>query len=187
MQRRRTLAIGLTAALLVGRSVSPGLAQDPEDLAELEAEQTASHVLTGTITFIPDGLDPGEYGEYYLELDDGSTVELDAGPPWYWGESHPLSDLVGMSVEVSGHLEAARPVAAEPPDDSAPTRQELEVLAIDGTVIREVGPPPWAGAPSWAGAPWAAGPEHPGYQGWSRGQAMDAMTERTEQPTDQPG
>ena len=76
----------------------------------------------------------------------GTTWELSAGPPWYWGDKNPLAAYVGKSVKIAGsHHEG---------------ETELDVATVDGTAIRAAGKPPWAGGP------WVVGPAHPGWKDW---------------------
>jgi hypothetical protein len=73
----------------------------------------------------------------------GKTYTLDAGPPWYYGDNHPLKPFVGESVTVSG--------------EAAAGSTDVDVLAVNGTAIREAGKPPWAGG--WK----RVGERHPGW------------------------
>ena len=76
----------------------------------------------------------------------GTTWELSAGPPWYWGDNNPLKAYVGKSVKIAGsHREG---------------ETELDVATVNGTAIRAAGKPPWAGGP------WVVGPAHPGWKDW---------------------
>ena len=109
----------------------------------------------------------------------GTTWELSAGPPWYWGDKNPLAAFVGKSVKVAGsHHEG---------------ETELDVATVDGTAIRAAGKPPWAGGP------WVVGPTHPGWKDWmadgkpgkglgregAPGQNKDKTSDATE--SEQPG
>ena len=77
---------------------------------------------------------------------DGKTVRLDAGPPWFWGDHHPLAAFVGKTASITG----------------SQSGDEVEVATVDGAAIREPGRPPWAGG--WK----AVGSAHPG---WSQDKA----------------
>jgi hypothetical protein len=94
-------------------------ADEPEVVTELSGTVTAQTAADGTTT-------------YLLETPTGS-LELDAGPPKYWGQAHPLTPYVGSTVTVTGVVDEA--------DD------ELSVYTVDGQVIRAPGRPPWAGGP----------------------------------------
>jgi hypothetical protein len=94
--------------------------------------------VTGTVGTRTDTKGRTEY-----TLTTGSTVRvLGAGPPWFWGDDHPLQAYVGKQVTVSGTQRAGD--------------AEVSVVSVNGTVIREPGRPPWAGG--WK----AVGEAHPG-------------------------
>jgi hypothetical protein len=78
----------------------------------------------------------------------GKTYELEAGPPWFWGANNPLAKFVGKTVTVTGETHTGA--------------TDVDVLTVDGTVIRAPGKPPWAGG--WK----ANGEKHPG---WSQEKA----------------
>ena len=78
----------------------------------------------------------------------GKTYELEAGPPWFWGANNPLAKFAGKTVTVTGEMHAGA--------------TDVDVLTVDGTVIRAPGKPPWAGG--WK----ANGEKHPG---WSQEKA----------------
>jgi hypothetical protein len=100
--------------------------------------------LRGTVTAGTDGK-----GRPAFSLSSGGTTyELEAGPPWFWGANNPLATFAGKTVTITGE-----------------TRQgstEVDVLTVNGTAIREPGRPPWAGG--WK----AVGEKHPG---WSQEKA----------------
>jgi hypothetical protein len=66
---------------------------------------------------------------------DGTVLKLEAGPPWFWGEKHPLQAVVGKTVTITGERSG----------------DEVDVATIDGTAIRQPGRPPWAGGPKGQG------------------------------------
>ena len=78
----------------------------------------------------------------------GTTYELSAGPPWFWGANNPLAAFVGKTVTITGETHTGT--------------LEVDVLAVDGTAIRAPGKPPWAGG--WK----VVGERHPG---WSQAKA----------------
>lgn len=86
--------------------------------------------------------------------DGGTTYTLDAGPPWFFGDDHPLQPFVGESVTVDGEV--------------AEGSTDVDVTSVNGTALREAGKPPWAGG--WK----AVGEAHPG---WSQDKA-DRFQER---------
>jgi hypothetical protein len=75
------------------------------------------------------------------------------GPPWWWGDDHPLKGLVGKTVTVAG----------ERADGAA----DVDVFIVDGKTLREAGRPPWAGG--WK----AVGERHPGWAQWKADKAAE--------------
>ncbi len=171
---RRTRLIALAAGLIAvaaiavpvfGGAASPVPAADPIAAAESEkpgngppaekpgkgpkAEKVASApvTLTGLV-----GSRTDADGRTVYTLTVGSTVyDLHAGPPWWWGDSHPLAAYVGDTVTVTG----------EKPENA----NEVDVLTVDGKTIREPGKPPWAGG--WK----VVGEKHPGWSQWKADKA----------------
>jgi hypothetical protein len=127
-------------------SAAPNRAAEPEqgkpDKGPKEKEDKTPEVpitLQGTITTGTD-----EDGDPTYELSSGGkTYQLDAGPPWFYGDNHPLKPFVGQSVTVTG--------------EAAEGSTEVDVLKVNDTVIREPGKPPWAGG--WK----RVGERHPGW------------------------
>jgi len=76
----------------------------------------------------------------------GKTLRLSAGPPWFFGTKNPLMPFVGKTVTIVGEQSG----------------DEIDVISVDGTVIRAPGKPPWAGG--WK----QVGKSHPG---WSQAKA----------------
>jgi hypothetical protein len=108
--------------------------------------------LTGTV-----GTKTDADGETEYTLTAGSKVlVLEAGPPWFYGDNHPLKPYVGKKVTITGSQHAGS--------------DEVEVATVDGKVIRAPGKPPWAGG--WK----AVGARHPGWsqEKWDRWQAKSA-------------
>jgi cytoskeletal protein RodZ len=108
--------------------------------------------VTGTVGTTTDGK-----GRTHYTLTTGATVrELSAGPPWFFGDDHPLKPFVGKQVTVVGTQRAG--------DD------EVDVVSVNGTALREPGRPPWAGG--WK----VVGENHPGWsqEKWDRWQAKIA-------------
>ena len=100
-------------------------------------------------------------GDTVYTLTVGGTVyDLDAGPPWYWGDSHPLKGLVGKTVNIEG----------DQPEGST----TIDVRVADGTTIREAGKPAWAGG--WK----VQGEKHPGWSQWKVDKAAARDAARTE-------
>ena len=125
-----------------GNGQGNGNGNKPDKAAKPEKEHAPEHpvTLTGVVKAAS-----GEEGGYTLTV--GSTVyELSAGPKWWWGDANPLAKAVGKTVKIDGEQEEGS--------------TEIDVLAIDGTAIREPGKPPWAGG--WK----VVGPKHPGWAQW---------------------
>jgi hypothetical protein len=78
----------------------------------------------------------------------GTTYELEAGPPWFWGTNNPLAKFAGKTVTITGETHVGA--------------TDVDVLAVDGAAIRAAGKPPWAGG--WK----VVGDKHPG---WSQAKA----------------
>jgi hypothetical protein len=85
-------------------------------------------------------------GTVYTLTVNGTVYELEAGPPWFWGDDHPLKALVGKSVKIEG--------------DQAEGSKSIDVRVADGKSIREPGKPSWAGG--WK----VVGQRHPGWAQW---------------------
>jgi hypothetical protein len=147
MQRRQLLrGLGIVALLALftvpvlaggqGKANAPGQAKDKVAKAPI--------TISGTIEVASDE----DGNDTYTLTDGGTTYTLEAGPPWFFGKNHPLKPYVGQSVTVDGEV--------------AEGGTEVEVLAVDGTAIREPGKPPWAGG--WK----VVGERHPG---WSQEKA----------------
>lgn len=158
----RQILIGATTAALASLALaSVALAQDP---TESEAPEPAPVIETreGTVESTQDADGRAEY-----QLSDGSSViELGVGPPWFYGDNHPLAGLVGQSVTVTGEVDDGTPAAQAGELANADGQPSFDVFTLNGTEIR-----PLEGKPAWAGGPAAVGESHPGYAGWSQGQA----------------
>jgi hypothetical protein len=100
---------------------------DQSNRSEDRQGEKAEVTVTGTV-----GTGTAANGATMYTLDTGTTVlRLNAGPAWFYPDAHPLAPYVGQQVTVVGEQRQG-------------TRQ-VDVLSIDGTVIREPGRPPWAG------------------------------------------
>lgn len=120
-----------------GKSSAPGQNKD-------KPEQHAI-TLSGTIETATDA---GGKKTYTL-TDGGKTYRLDAGPPWFFADgAYPLDKYVGESVTIEGEI--------------ADGSDEVDVISVNGTALRDPGKPPWAGG--WK----AVGERHPG---WSQEKA----------------
>ena len=182
---RRTRLLGLAAGALavaaiavpvLGGAAPPAPASAPITAAESEkpgkgpkAEKPGKGPKADKVPEAPVtrtgrvGTRTDEDGDTVYTLTVGSTVfDLEAGPAWWWGASHPLAAFVGDSVTVEG--------------DQAEGSTSIDVRTVDGTVVREPGRPPWAGG--WK----AVGERHPG---WSQEKA-DRDAEKGDRGTGRP-
>ena len=155
----RTIMIGLATAALGMLAVgSVALAQDPTDEATEPAPVIETR--TGTVTTTTDADGDVEY------LLDG--IELGVGPHWFY-DVHPLDGLDGLEVTVTGEVDDGIPDAQADDRANADGGPSFDAFTVNDTVIRTPGE-----APGWAGGPAVVGESHPGYAGWSRGQAAAA-------------
>jgi len=152
------LAAGSALALVVvavpvlgqggpGRSAAapaPAASEKPKPSKGPKAEKVPETpvTLTGTV-----GTRTDDEGNTVYTLTVGTTVhDLEAGPPWFWGDANPLKPYVGKTVKVEG--------------EQATGSTEIDVKTVDGTAIRGEGKPPWAGG--WK----VVGEKHPGWAQW---------------------
>lgn len=145
---------GIASILVVGAVAG----QDPED----ETEEPTPSVGTreGTVEAVTDADGDVEY-----ELtDESGTIKLSVGPPWFWGDAHPLKGVSG-EVTVTGELDDGTPPTHANARNRGDGEPSFDVFTLNGDEIRASGKPPWAGGPA------VVGESHPGYAGWSKGQA----------------
>ncbi|MEX2184376.1 MAG: hypothetical protein WEC14_07995 [Chloroflexota bacterium] len=143
-------------AVLVGALTLPTLAADPTEKpsppAGVPGQERAKAAkvpkepitLRGAVAVVTDA----DGRTRYTMTVDGKTYDLDAGPPWFHGDAHPLKGSVGKTVTITG--------------ESAAGSTKVDVLTVAGTALREEGRPPWAGG--WM----RVGKAHPG---WSQEKA----------------
>jgi hypothetical protein len=138
--------VGVVAIPALAASPSPGggpsASGKPDKGPKASKEPEVTVTLKGTVAVSKDA--EGE-SSYTLTVD-GKTVKLDAGPPWFFGDKHPLAPFVGKTVTITGEQSG----------------DEVDVQTVDGTALRAPGKPPWAGG--WK----AVGSIHPG---WSQEKA----------------
>ena len=134
--------VGGVAVVLLFLSIAalPALATKPDKTHVAKSSIT----ITGTVEV---AADPDGHDAYSLK-DGGTTYQLEAGPPWFFGDKHPLKPFVGKKVTIVGEF--------------AEGSTEVEVATVDGKALREPGKPPWAGG--WR----VVGSGHPG---WSQEKA----------------
>ena len=135
MRRAVGTAVGVMVILSM-IAVLPALAAKPDKAARGEK---APITISGTVEVATDA----EGRATYSLKDGGTTYTLDAGPPWFFGDKHPLKKFVGQNVTIDGEV--------------AKGSTEVEVLSVNGTALREPGRPPWAGG--WR----VVGSAHPGW------------------------
>jgi hypothetical protein len=131
-------ALGASPAPSGAAAASDHPGKGPKGSKEPEVAVT----LRGTVAKTTDA----EGDTTYTITADGKTLRLEVGPPWFWGDHHPLAAVVGKTVTITG----------------SQSGDEVEVATVDGTTIRGAGRPPWAGG--WK----AVGSAHPG---WSQDKA----------------
>jgi hypothetical protein len=177
MTRRIIGSALLSTALAVSSMAGLAAAQEPVEPADEAAPSTTS----GTIEVVQN--DDGSV-VYSLQTEDGQSFELSFGPSWFWG---PLSALwpeavEGASVEVGGNLRDGLPSedASDVALEQAAKDPVLKVNTLNGAK-RAQGKPPWAGGPK------VQGPAHPGYAGWSQGQANRAAGAEKAAKPEKPG
>ena len=153
MTRRHLAAATLVAALAL--SGLPGLAgaQDAEPADEAASDKTVSGELS-----VVDGL-------WYVTPDGGEPIALRFGPSWF-NDLYALFGLsAGEDVTIGGNVRGG-----EPNENAADAAKDpvVRILTVDDQK-RTKGKPPWAGGPK------ELGDAHPGFEGWSKGQAKKAQ------------
>lgn len=141
------------AASSADPSAKPEKSRPPKPPKPARADKAPEQAVTlrgvvGTRTAADGDLDV----EYTLTAD-GKVLTLDAGPAWFFKDKHPLAPFVDETVTIAG--------------EQRPGSTEVDVLSVDGTVLREPGKLPWAGG--WK----RVGKDHPGWtqEKWDRWQA----------------
>jgi len=138
--------------------VAPQKVTASPEAAETPDVEPAPVTLKGVLTA---GTDADGDKAYFI-----GTTRLGVGPPWFWGDKNPLSPYVGKTVTLTGHMDEGKPASTNPNGKAkAAEGPEFEVYTVNGTAVRSPGKPPWAGGPK------VVGEKHPGYKGWSQGQA----------------
>ena len=152
MTRRHLASATLVAALTL--SVLPGAAA-AQDTVEPADEDASARSISGTISY--------QEGVWYITPDQGDPIALSFGPAWF----NDLGALFGFSdgdeVTVEGNVRDGMP--NETASDTAKDKAVKDPVV---KIKREKGKPPWTGGPK------DVGEAHPGYEGWSNGQAEKA-------------
>lgn len=147
---RRPLFLVLALVALTILVALPTLAASPSpgpgksDNAKKGKAPKTPITLTGTVATATDA----DGNPTYTLRSGSTTYTLEAGPPWFFGDKHPLKPFVGKSVTIVG--------------EKAADSNEVDVETVDGKALRAPGKPPWAGG--WK----AVGEKHPG---WSQEKA----------------
>ena len=150
-QRSSLVVLGFVAiAALVAVVALPALAASPsaspgEQPGKGPKASEAPEVAV-TVRGLVSATTAADGGTTYTLIADGTTLRLEAGPPWFYGSKSPLAPYVGKTVTIAGERRG----------------DELDVETVDGVAIRAPGRPPWAGG--WK----AVGSAHPG---WSQEKA----------------
>jgi hypothetical protein len=143
--------IGLIALVVIvalptlAASPNPGAAassEHPGKGPKASKEPEVQVTLRGVVSATKDA----EGQTTYTIAANGKTIRLEAGPPWFFGDKHPLAAFVGKTVTITGGQRG----------------DEVDVATVDGKALREEGRPPWAGGWKTVGA------AHPG---WSQDKA----------------
>jgi hypothetical protein len=142
---RALLVVLAVSAMVAAPVLAAGGGKDKAPGQNKDKVEKTPITLQGTIETATNG----EGKKDYTLTDGGKTYRLEAGPRWFFDEgAYPLDKYVGQSVTIEGEIAAGS--------------DEVEVISIDGTALREPGRPPWAGG--WK----AVGERHPG---WSQEKA----------------
>jgi hypothetical protein len=136
--------LGQGAPARTGAGLAPVASEKPKPSKGPKAEKVPETPVTVTGKV---GTRTDDEGDTVYTLTVGTTVhDLEAGPPWFWGDANPLKPYVGKTVTVEG--------------GQATGSTEIDVKTVDGTAIRGEGKPPWAGG--WK----VVGQKHPGWAQW---------------------
>lgn len=138
--------VAVVAIPTLAASPSPGVGAAPSEKPgkgpKASKEPEVQVTLRGTVSATKDA----DGKTTYTISANGKTIQLEAGPSWFYGDKHPLAAFVGKSVTITGGQRG----------------DEVDVATVDGKALREAGKPPWAGGWKRVGA------AHPG---WSQAKA----------------
>ena len=173
---RRLVALALAVLGVVAAVALPALAASPAPSGaatpgdhpgkgpKASHEPEVAVTLRGVVGTATDA--DGSTG-YTLTVN-GKVLSLEACPPWFWGDKHPLKAVVGKTVTITGEQSG----------------DEVDVATIDGAAIREPGRPPWAGGPKGQGKAdkFAAKAKALGVSCWPPGWCKDHGPDGSEAP-----
>ncbi|MEA2026929.1 MAG: hypothetical protein U9O18_09600 [Chloroflexota bacterium] len=152
MTRRTLASAALIASLATSGLAGAALAQDVAEPVDVEANPKT---ITGTIEMVE--------GVWYLTPEGGDPIELSFGPSWFsdLGLLFPDGIPVG-DVTIGGNLRDGMPN-----ENASETAMDHATKDPVFKMKRAKGKPPWAGGPKNE----ELGEMHPGFEGWSKGQA----------------
>ncbi len=156
MNKRSTSAAALGALLAIGTTAAMAAAQEPDPVDESSAVAGTTGVLE--IVTNEDG-----QPVWYLNVD-GELIELSFGPAWFNDLTALFGAAEGDEVTVDGNVRTMSPNENASEVALEKAGQTLKVKTVDGEGRDK-------GKPAWAGGPKEQGESHPGYEGWSKGQA----------------
>jgi hypothetical protein len=162
MQIRTITAAVVSAVLALSAMSSIAVAQD-------ETEPTDDISVAGTQTgVLESSVDEDGRTTWFLNVD-GTLVELQFGPSWFTDLAALFGVAPGDEVEIGGNLRDGMPNenASDVAQENAAHAPKLHVKTIGGQERPK-------GKPAWAGGPKVQGEAHPGFEGWSKGQAKKA-------------
>jgi len=162
MNKRSTSATALGALLAISSTAAVAAAQEPDPVDESSAVAGTTGVLE--IVTNEDG-----QAVWYLNVG-GELIKLSFGPAWFndltalFGADEGDGVAVGDEVTVDGNVRSMSPNENASEVALEKAGQTLKVKTVDGEGRDK-------GKPAWAGGPKDQGESHPGYEGWSKGQA----------------
>ena len=156
MNKRSTSAAALGALLAIGTTAAVAAAQEPDPVDESSAVAGTSGVLE--IVTNEDG-----QPVWYLNVG-GELIELSFGPAWFNDLTALFGAAEGDGVTVDGNVRTMSPNENASEVALEKAGQTLKVKTVDGEGRDK-------GKPAWTGGPKEQGESHPGYDGWSKGQA----------------
>lgn len=152
MRRRHFAATALVAALTL--SLLPGAAMAQEAVAPSN-EDVSDKSVSGIISETD--------GVWYITPADSDPIALSFGPSWFNDLGALFGFYVGDDVTVEGNVRDGKP--NENASDTAKDKAAKDPIV---KIKREKGKPLWTGGPK------EVREVHPGYDGWSKGQAAKA-------------
>ena len=156
MNKRSTGAAALGALLAISSTAAVAAAQEPDPVDESSAVAGTTGVLE--IVTNEDG-----QAVWYLNVE-GELIKLSFGPAWFNDLTALFGANEGDEVTVDGNVRSMSPNEHASEVALEKAGQTLKVKTVDGEGRDK-------GKPAWAGGPTEQLESHPGFQGWSKGQA----------------